>query len=203
MTNIMNFYVGDEKAIVDEIRAWSAFALEKKNPKLNDLPACPYAKKTWEDGRISIIFKYGGSQALYNTITGFNDALDVVLIVDKFYNRDADTFHEEIDQLNEQISLGTFGQKDIWLVGFHPDDDANDFVDDGTFEPHINTPYALTFVQRLSKVHEASQMLMGLGYYEEYAKEYDIAEVFDKRDQLYRRLKNGNESKKTNGIAQN
>ena len=30
MSNVHNFYVGDEKAICEEIRAWSAFALEKK-----------------------------------------------------------------------------------------------------------------------------------------------------------------------------
>ena len=199
MSNIMNFYVGDEKAIVEEIMAWSAFALEKKNPKLNNLPACPYAKKAWEDERVSVIFKYGGTQSIYNAITSFSEDLDVVLIVDTFYNRDSDTFHKEIDDLNEQISNGMFFQNDIWLVGFHPDDDANDFVDDGTFEPHVNTPYALIFVQRLSKVHEASKTLMDLGYYTEYTKEYNIDEIFKKRETLYRRLKDGYESKKANG----
>ena len=31
MINVHNFYVGDEKEICEEIRAWSAFALEKNH----------------------------------------------------------------------------------------------------------------------------------------------------------------------------
>ena len=105
MSNINNFYIGDEKEICEEIRAWSAYALEKPNPLFNNLPPCPYAKKAWSDHRVAIMFKYGGSQAIYSTLGEFNDNFDLVLIVDQFYNRDSETFHEEIDTLNEQISF--------------------------------------------------------------------------------------------------
>ena len=32
------------------------------------------------------------------------------------------------------IKVNTFNQKDIWIMGFHPDDDVNELIDDGTFD---------------------------------------------------------------------
>ncbi len=46
--NMMNFYVGEQKKICDEIKAWSKHALEVKNDNFNGLPACPFAKKSLE-----------------------------------------------------------------------------------------------------------------------------------------------------------
>jgi len=197
--NVMNFYIGDEKQIFEEIRAWSAYALEKKNPFFNDLPPCPYAKRAWLDGKVAVIFQYGGSQALINTMAHFNDEFDLIILVNTFYRRDADSFHQELSDYNDAIADGLFGDPDLWLMGFHPDDDSNDFVDDGEFEPHINTPYAMTFVQRLSKVQESAYILKDLGYYDKYSEEYDVAAIFEQRERLYRRLKDGNESSQKNG----
>ena len=42
-------YIGLEKDICNEIRDWSAYALEEKSPHYNDFSPCPYAKKAWED----------------------------------------------------------------------------------------------------------------------------------------------------------
>ena len=196
MSNVHNFYVGDEKAICEEIRAWSAFALEKKSPYFNDMPPCPYAKKAWLDDRVAIVFKYGGSQALTSCISNFSDSLDLVIIVDQFFKRDAESFHGELEAYNEAISQGIFGQKDLWLMGFHPDDDSNDFIDDGSFEPHVNTPYAMIFLQRLSKVQEAAYTLRELGYYDKYQEDYNVYEIFNQRETLYRRLKDGDETQK-------
>ena len=190
---VLAFHAADEREIVEEIRAWSAHALEKNSPHFNGLPPCPYAKKAWHDNRVAIIFKYGGNQCLFNVLGEFNDALDLVLIADRNERKTSEAFHDYLDALNDAISRGIFGDRDLWGMGFHPDDDANDFVDDGTFEPHINTPYALIFVQRLSKVQEAADKLKQMGYYDAYLADYDAAELFEKRETLYRRLKNGNE----------
>lgn len=192
--SVIPFYGPDEKDIVEEIRAWSAYALEKNNPHFNDLPACPYAKRAWQENRVAILFKYGGNQVLSNVLCEFNDALDLVIIVDRNERRTAEGFHDYLDALNEAISRGVFVERDLWVMGFHPDDDANDFVDDGTFEPHVNTPYALIFVQRLTKVQEAADKLKQMGYYDAYLAEYDASELFEKRAAFYRRLKDGNES---------
>jgi hypothetical protein len=66
-------------------------------------------------------------------------------------------------------------------------------IDDGTFEPQVDTSYAMIFVQRLSKVQEAADKLKQMGYYDAYLAEYDAAELYEKRETLYRRLQNGNE----------
>lgn len=190
---VIAFYGPDEREIVQEIQAWSAWALEKPNPFFNDLPACPYAKRAWQEGRVSVIFKYGGNQCLFNVLTEFNPAFDLVMIVDRNTRQTPEEFHDYLDGLNDAISRGIFGDRDLWVMGFHPDDDANDFVDDGTFEPHVNTPYALIFVQRLTKVQEAADKLKEMGYYDAYLEEYDASELFAKREALYRRLKDGNE----------
>jgi hypothetical protein len=190
--NVVAFYGPDERDIVEEIQAWSAHALEKNSPYFNDMPPCPFAKKAWRDGRVSVIFKYGGNQCLFNVLTEFNAAFDLVLIVDRNTRQTAEQFHDYLDGLNEAISRGIFGDRDLWVMGFHPDDDVNDFIDDGTFEPHVNTPYAMIFVQRLSKVQEAADKLKEMGYYDAYLEEYNASELFQKREAFYRRLQNGN-----------
>jgi len=193
------FFDPDEKDIVQEIQAWSAHALEKNSPYFNNLPPCPYAKKAWRDGRVAVIFQYGGNQFLFNVLTEFTDQLDLVLIVDRNTKKTPEEFHDFLDGLNYAISRGIFGERDLWVMGFHPDDDSNDFVDDGTFEAHVNTPYAMIFVQRLSKVQEAADKLKEMGYYDAYLEEYNASELFQKREAFYRRLKNGNGTSEEDG----
>lgn len=190
----MQFYVGLEKTICDEIRAWSAHALELPNAFFGGLPPCPYARKAWADDRVLIIFKHEPSyQSLYRVISTFEDRYDLVILVETRYDPDPDRFHDYLDELNKAISDGFFIDRDIWLMGFHPEDEPNEFIDDGTFNPEIGTPYAMTFVQRLSKVQESADKLSEKGYYEAYLAEYDAADIFRRRENLYRRLRNGNE----------
>jgi hypothetical protein len=190
---VLPFYGPDEREIVEEIRAWSAHALEKNNPYFNGLPPCPYAKKAWQDERVAIIFKYGGNQCLFSVLTEFNAGLDLVIIVDRNNPGTSEQFHDYLDGLNEAISRGIFGDRDLWVMGFHPEDGPNELIDDGTFEPQVDTSYAMIFVQRLSKVQEAADKLKQMGYYDAYLAEYDAAELYEKRETLYRRLKNGDE----------
>lgn len=191
--SVVAFFAPDEREIVEEIRAWSAYALERNNPYFNGLPACPYAKKAWQDERVAIIFKYGGNQCLFNVLTEFNAAFDLVIIVDRHVRQTSDEFHDYLDGLNDAISRGIFGDRDLWAMGFHPEDEANDLIDDGTFEPQVDASYAMTFVQRLTKVQEAADKLKQMGYYDAYLEAYNASDLFEKRETLYRRLKDGNE----------
>lgn len=191
--SVVAFHAPDEREIVEEIRAWSAHALEKNSPAFGGLPPCPYAKKAWADNRVAIVFKYGGNQCLFNILTEFHDAFDLVIVVDRHVRQSAEAFHDFNDGLNDAISRGIFGDRDLWVMGFHPEDDGNDLVDDGTFQPLVDEPYAMTFVQRLTKVQEAADKLRQMGYYDAYLSEYDASELFEKRATLYRRLKDGNE----------
>ena len=91
-------------------------------------------------------------------------------------------------------SYQTFIDKDIWLMGFHPDDEITEAAEATAIEAVTDTEYSMIFVQRLSKLQEAADKLDKKGYYDSYDGEYNACEIFDKREQLYRRLKNGDET---------
>lgn len=181
-----------ERAIRDEIREWSKEALESKNPYFNDLPACPYAKKVWADQQVKVVFKHcANTQPLFDEVCGFNDGYELIIVVDLAYPEDPVKFHEWLEHINDAISNDVFGDRDLWVMGFHPNDDANDLVDDGSFEPLVEVEYAMIFIQRLSRVMDASEKLKKQGYYDKYFEEYNVEELFERRSALYRRLQHG------------
>ena len=189
------FKYGLEKDIYQEILAWSEHTLQKPNPYFNNLPACPYAKKAWTEGRVAVLFKSEKNyQTIYSTISQFDDTFDLVIVVDLAYKKDPEEFHNYLEQMNEAISQGIFIDRDVWLMGFHPHDDENAYLDEATFEQLVSDEYAMIFIQRLSKVYKSSQQLKALGYYEEYAKDYDVETIFAQRETLYRRLIDGDET---------
>lgn len=184
-----------EKSIMDEITQWSDKVLSVPNPHFNGLPACPYAKQAWLDSKVAVIFKYEKNyQSLYNTLAQFDDNFDIAILVDLSQHMEADVFHEYLDDLNTVISNGMFIDRDLWVMGFHPDDDESEFVEDVSFEPLVDVEYAMIFVQRLSKLQEAADKLDKKGYYDTYGDEYDAKNIYARREQLYRRLKDGNET---------
>jgi len=184
------FYIDKESQICQEIMAWSDHTLHKPNPFYNGMPPCPYAQKAWEDNKVLILFKYDTNmQVLYSTISQWEDAFDLVIIVDMAFQKDSDVFHDYLEQLNEAISDGVFIDRDMWLMGFHPHDEPNDFIDDNSFMQIVEDEYAMIFVQRLSKVQESADKLAKKGYYDNYLEEYDAEQIFQKRELLYRRLK--------------
>ena len=77
-------------------------------------------------------------------------------------------------------------------MSYHPDDEPNELVHtDETFEAAIDTDYAMVFIQRLSKLHEAAEKLKKTGYYKEYEQQFGLMDMLRVRETYYRRLKNG------------
>lgn len=184
-----------ERAIVTEITQWSAEALEKPSPLFNGLPPCPYARQAWLDSRVALLFKYEDNyQVLYSCISQFDDKFDLAIIVDMVNEKEPDDFHAYWESLNRFIAEGVFIDKDIWVMGFHPDDEASEFVDEIDFAPETDARYAMIFVQRLSKLQEAADKLDKKGYYDSYDGQYNAREIYVLREELYRRLKNGDET---------
>lgn len=190
----LSFYAPEERKIAEEIRAWSAHVLESISPHFNGLPPCPFAKAAWRDNQVTILFGQPGDQLFTTVLSAFDRFTELVIIVDRGVSKDSEEFHSYLADLNEAISAGIFGDPDLWVMGFHPDDDANEFVDDGSFEPLVPDPYAMVFVQRLRQVQEAADKLEKLGYYSAYPPEYGAEEAFNQREALYRRLLHGDES---------
>ena len=197
----MNFYTGLEKDVSEEIRAWSLHALEKPNVDYNNFPVCPFAAKAWQDDTVGITLKYDTSiQPLYSIISAYNDQFELIILVDLEYEPDEEKFHQHLEDLNEAISEGIFIDKDMYLMGFHPESESNELIDDTTFETKVDTLYAMIFIQRLSLLCKSSEKLMSKGYYNRKQGSYDIKAVLTRRNELYRRLKSGepnNITKKT------
>jgi hypothetical protein len=185
-------FFGDpvERKIAEEIIAWSREVLEVPSPHFSGMSPCPYARQAWLDDRVIILFKAGSDmQTLYSTISQFEDTVDVVIIVDTHPEPDPEGFHDYLDGLNDAISDGFFIDRDIWLMGFHPDDDPSDFVEDVNFEPVSDVRYSMIFVQRLSKLQESADKLRKKGYYDSYGEEYNAQDIYLRRQLFYNRLK--------------
>ena len=96
-------------------------------------------------------------------------------------------FHKHLSDANEKIHKGLYKQKDIWLMGYHPYDEVD--TEDVDFEAVVDQSYSMIFVQRLSKLQEASDKLSMQGYYKNL-KEFISNPLFRKRKRLYRRMIN-------------
>ena len=154
------------------------------------LPACPYAKKAWADNRVGFCFKYNDHwQDLYTLISTWDDSKDVVILVD-FCPLPLDEMDDYLNQLNEAISDGIFINKDMFLMGFHPEDEGNELLEEDDFESTVEEPYAMIFLQRLTKLQEASNTLRMKGYYDVSQEYYNADHLYENRNRLYRRLMN-------------
>ncbi len=141
-------------------------------------PYCrPFAVKTSNNYNI-----------VYTLINKFHDSKELIIVIDLCYE-DNETFHNNLTNLNELIHQKKFDQRDIWLMGFHPDDDVNELIDDGSFDEIVSEEYSLIFVQRLSKLQESANKLKKLGYYDNYYNRYDVEDIYKQRETYYRRLK--------------
>jgi len=49
--------VYSKKKIINDVRKWSEHFLEIPNKHLGGFPACPFAKKTWQDNKVIIEVK--------------------------------------------------------------------------------------------------------------------------------------------------
>ena len=185
----MDDYTNLEEKIFDEIREWSRFALEKPNKNYNDLPSCPYAKTAWQNKKVSFALKTKNNyNIIYSLINKFHDSKDLIIVVDLAFENN-EIFHNNLSNINELIHKNNFSQRDIWLMGFHPDDDVNELIDDGTFTEIVQDEYALIFVQRLTKLQESANKLKKLGYYDKYYKEYNVEDIYEQREKYYNSLK--------------
>jgi len=178
-----------EQKICKEIKAWSKYALEIPNENYNNLPSCPYAKAAWRNNKVGFALKTTNNyDIVYSVINNYNDSKELIIVID-LCSETNEMFHNNLTNLNELIHQNKFDQQDIWLMGFHPDDDVNELIDDGSFDEIVSEEYSLIFVQRLSKLQESANKLKKLGYYDNYYSMYNVEDIYEQRENYYRRLK--------------
>ena len=120
-----------KKQITDDVRKWSELFLEVSNKHLNGFPACPYAKKTWQENNVLVEVKpknkwYKSQLNRHLDNITFNNKIygkegyDLLIFCDPYFNYSTDDFQDVIDEYNDW-----YNTKDLFFMGFHPDNPAN------------------------------------------------------------------------------
>ena len=178
-----------EQTISKEIREWSFYNIEQPISEDSAISMCPYARKAWEDDRVSIAFKHDKSfLPVYEAIEQFDDLFDITVVVDIFYESNAYDFHQRIQLINYAIAAGTFNDLNIWVMGSHPDDDHNAASDDSDFVQSNDISYAMIYVQRLAYLQEAANKLKHTNYYQLVFGDREPDHVFETREHFYNQL---------------
>ena len=180
-----------EKAVIEELKDWTQVGLAMPNEYFNGLPACPFAQKAWAEEKVAVVFNYEKNwQPLYSAISQFDDNFDMAIVVNFGDLGVSSDLHEYLGLLNQAVSDGIFIDKDIWLMGYHPDDDEAEFVTETmVVEGLAEEEYSMVFVQRLSKIQEAAYKLVHKGYYSHYLNDELFCEQYAKREQFYQLLR--------------
>lgn len=166
-------------SIQADLRDWSQKVLEVPNETLNGLPACPYAKEAWKQNKVHVVETQSLIADTADQILKFDNTYDLVVVA-SYRFPDIDFFNSYVDFLNDKHT-----EKDLHIMGFHPDygaEDAElDFLYEHDWESSVDAEYAMMFIQSLSKVDDASLKLEKLGYYDAYPREEYETLVLDRR----------------------
>ena len=179
-----------EDSIRQEVREWSREFLETPSEELGGMSVCPYAKQTWEAHQVLMSFKRTTSfKDIFLSLENFDDNYRIHIVIDLDYEEDSDTFHDHVEALNYAISDGVFNDKDLWIMGSHPDDDQNESFDTDEFEQLNDISYAMYYIQRLEDLHQAVQGLKKTDYYKVVFSDAQPPHVFQLRESFYNQLK--------------
>tara|TARA_Y100001973_G_C5166482_1_gene316489 strand:- start:12 stop:554 length:543 start_codon:yes stop_codon:yes gene_type:complete len=176
----------DKALLKKEIRQWSSEVLEVPDKSFNNLPACPFAKFSWNKDRVRVMQGEGGYwYDLLKIIQNFDDKYDVVVYCGTDYEKiTADELELRIDILNEEAV-----QNDLWVMGSHPDTEIDHAVSQENFEPILEEDYYQIFVQRLEVLIKASDSIKKKGYYKKY-KSDDFKQLIQRRKEKWLEQKN-------------
>jgi len=135
------------------IEKWILETLSKPNKIFNNLPPCPFAKKSWLDGRVKIIF---------DTNVDFTPILrdEYDLFIFSPTDLSEDSFEHVVVKLREEL-----GDEYVVL-----DDHPNHSEEVDGFS--LNFGYPLIFIQARKKLNEAREELKRMGYYKNWDEEY-------------------------------
>ena len=185
-----------EEDVKQDVRKWSEHFLEIPNKHLGGFPACPFAKKTWNDDKVIVEVKR--KNKWYKTeLNGHLQQLDfsvheILIFCDPYFNYSLEEFQEIIDAYNTW-----YNKKDIFFMGFHPHNPANEEEQEFLVTPNGDTPviedsidYSMMLAQKFSQLQEASDKLHKAGYYNKWPKGY-YQDVVVSRAKTYKRIFGG------------
>ena len=180
-----------EKIKLDVIN-WSKFVLEPMNKHLG-FPACPFAAKWRKDGKLRIEVspdKTKYEKHLTALLKDWNKKHhDILIFCDPYFDQyNEEQFQEKIDFYNK-----TYNKRDVYFMGFHPNNPANsedqeflvDPTDDCKYETDLG--YSMMLIQKFKQLYDASCKLHKIGYYKKWPAEY-YDEVVKTRQEAYEKL---------------
>jgi len=181
-----------EESIRQEVREWSRQTLESPSKELGGMSACPYAKKTWDAHQVLMTFKRTTSFLdVFKSLESYDDRYRIHIVVDLEYEESAEEFHDRVEALNYAISNGVFGDRDLWIMGSHPDDEANEAIESEVFEELNEISYAMLYIQRLEDLQNAVHKLKNTDYYSFVFGDDEPPHVFQLRESFYNELIEG------------
>ena len=185
-----------EKLIKEDVRKWSLHYLEVPNVHLGGMPACPFAKKTWAENKVLVEVKeknkwYKSQLNLHLNQLDLN-IHELLIFCDPYFNYSLQQFQDIIDEYNYW-----YNKKDIFFMGFHPTNPANEEEQEFLVTPNGEYPqvesdmrYSMMLAQKFSQLQEASDKLHKAGYYDKWPKGYD-QDVVVSRAKTYKRIFGG------------
>ena len=185
-----------EEDVKQDVRKWSEHFLEIPNKHLGGYPACPFAKKTWKENKalVEIKRKHKWYKSELNAQLKHLDfsTHEILIFCDPYFNYSLEEFQDIIDAYNEW-----YNKKDIFFMGFHPLNPANEEEQEFLVSPNGDTPtvesnlqYSMMLIQKFSQLQEASDKLQRIGYYEKWPKGY-YKDVVVSRAKTYKRIFGG------------
>ena len=175
-------------SIADDLREWSMNVLEVPNPHLDGLPACPYAKKAWQDNKVKIVETKNIYKETLRQCNEFADNTYDLTICASFTIPNMQEFSTWCEQRNNLLA-----KQDLHIMGFHPEFGAEeaelDFLYEHSWESSVKDEYCMVFIQSLSQVDDASLKLEKLDYYKVYPEDEYQELVINRRTK-----RNGNET---------
>ncbi len=185
-----------EEDVKQDVRKWSELFLEVPNQHLGGYPACPFAKKTWADNKVIVEVKRK-NKWYKSELNGHIQQLDfsvheLLIFCDPYFNYSLEEFQNVIDEYNTW-----YNKKDIFFMGFHPHNPANEEEQEFLVTPNGSTPiiensidYSMMLAQKFSQLQEASDKLHKAGYYDKWPKGY-YQDVVVSRAKTYKRIFGG------------
>ena len=156
-------------------------------------PACPFAAKWRKDGKLRIEVrpdKTKYEKHLTALLKDWNKKHhDILIFCDPYFDQyNEEQFQEKIDFYNK-----TYNKRDVYFMGFHPNNPANsedqeflvDPTDDCKYETDLG--YSMMLIQKFKQLYDASCKLHKIGYYKKWPAEY-YDEVVKTRQEAYEKL---------------
>ena len=175
-------------SIADDLREWSINVLEVPNEHLDGLPACPYAKKAWQDDKVKIVETKNIYKETLRQCNEFEDNAYDLTICASFTIPNMQEFSTWCEERNSLLA-----KQDLHIMGFHPEFGAEeaelDFLYEHSWESSVKDEYCMVFIQSLSQVDDASLKLEKLDYYKVYPEDEYQELVINRRTK-----RNGNET---------